>query len=41
VRISGAAAQVIGVRKAGDVGDLLEALLGWVRRHPELVEGRL
>jgi uncharacterized protein YutE (UPF0331/DUF86 family) len=26
---------------AGDIGDLLDALLGWVRRHPELVEGRL
>jgi len=25
----------------GDVGALLDALLGWVRRHPELVEGRL
>lgn len=28
-------------QRAGDVDDLLEALLGWVRRHPELVEGRL
>ena len=27
-------------RYAGDVGGLLEALLGWVRRHPELVDGR-
>ena len=25
----------------GELGDLLEALLGWVRRHPELVAGRL
>ena len=26
---------------AGDVDDVLDALLGWVRRYPELVEGRL
>jgi uncharacterized protein YutE (UPF0331/DUF86 family) len=26
---------------AGDIGDLLDALLGWVRRHPEQVAGRL
>ena len=26
---------------AGDVNDLLEALLDWVRRHPDQVEGRL
>ena len=31
----------ICTRYAGDVGELLEALLGWVRRHPELVDGRL
>ena len=31
----------ICTQHAGDVGDLLDALLGWVRRHPELVEGRL
>ena len=31
----------ICTRHAGDVGDLLDALLGWVRRHPEQVEGRL
>ena len=31
----------ICTRQAGDVGDLLDALLGWVRRHPEQVEGRL
>lgn len=31
----------ICTERAGDVGDLLEALLGWVRRHPELVERRL
>ena len=31
----------ICTQRAGDVGDLLDALLGWVRRHPELVEGRL
>jgi uncharacterized protein YutE (UPF0331/DUF86 family) len=31
----------ICTQHAGDIGDLLDALLGWVRRHPELVEGRL
>ena len=31
----------ICTQHAGDVGALLDALLGWVRRHPELVEGRL
>jgi uncharacterized protein YutE (UPF0331/DUF86 family) len=31
----------ICTRHADDVGDLLEALLGWVGRHPELVDGRL
>ena len=31
----------ICTQHAGDVGDLLDALLGWVRRHPEQVEGRL
>jgi uncharacterized protein YutE (UPF0331/DUF86 family) len=31
----------IGTQHAGDVGALLEALLGCGRRHPELVEGRL
>jgi len=31
----------ICTQHAGDVRDLLEALLGWVRQHPELVEGRL
>ena len=31
----------ICTRHAGDVGDLLDALLGWVRRHPEQVDGRL
>jgi uncharacterized protein YutE (UPF0331/DUF86 family) len=31
----------ICTQRAGAVGDLLDALLGWVRRHPELVEGRL
>jgi len=31
----------ICTQHAGDIGDLLDALLGWVRRHPEQVEGRL
>ncbi|MCX6364293.1 MAG: DUF86 domain-containing protein [Actinobacteria bacterium] len=31
----------ICTQHAGDVADLLEALLGWVGRHPQLVEGRL
>jgi uncharacterized protein YutE (UPF0331/DUF86 family) len=31
----------ICTQHAGDIGDLLDALLGWVRRHPELVEGRM
>ncbi len=31
----------ICTRHTGDVEALLAALLGWVRRHPELVEGRL
>ena len=31
----------ICTQQAGDVGGLLDALLGWVRRHPEKVEGRL
>ena len=31
----------ICTRHAVDVGDLLDALLDWLRRHPELVEGRL
>lgn len=31
----------ICTRQAGDIDALLDALLGWVRRHPELVEGRL
>ncbi|MCX6373876.1 MAG: DUF86 domain-containing protein [Actinobacteria bacterium] len=29
----------ICTQHAGDIGDLLDALLGWVRRHPQLVEG--
>jgi uncharacterized protein YutE (UPF0331/DUF86 family) len=31
----------ICTRHAGDIDTLLDVLLGWVRRHPELVEGRL
>jgi uncharacterized protein YutE (UPF0331/DUF86 family) len=31
----------ICTRHAGGIDTLLDALLGWVRRHPELVEGRL
>ena len=31
----------ICTQHACDIGDLLEALLDWVRRHPDLVEGRL
>jgi uncharacterized protein YutE (UPF0331/DUF86 family) len=31
----------ICTQHAGDIGDLLNALLGWARRHPEQVEGRL
>jgi uncharacterized protein YutE (UPF0331/DUF86 family) len=31
----------ICTRHAGDIDTLLDALLGWVRRNPELVEGRL
>ena len=31
----------ICTQHAGDIGEILDALLGWVRRHPEQVEGRL